>query len=827
MKDKFYNPSSPHFQMRKEGITRLLVVVIAVGILLSSGVVYLMQDRPVYYSPDPNRPPIIEDISNQIFVCEGEALAYEFNAGDPDEDALEFDIYPKYQDPFFVRRTLINQSITKAEIYSGNLTKDEVGKDFMETILVTDGLQTETAATTITVIEINNPPVLKNIGVRTVSLDKSDHTFKEQALALDVETGDYNSGNLEFSTLFLSEETLFGIDRFGIMSFLPDKTHVGVHEIRVCVSDKALENPHQNIDICAQDGGIQVVCDEFELTITQKNSPPTIPSFFPERQNLKGSGSTNLYFNISKFDPDETTPDTSWYADNILIEYDSGEEAAELNYAFGCGVSGPHTIKAEITDGILIDSITWNVTLEHIECPEGIPTGTDVTANLCEEKWACHDWDLCQHAEQSFDFGTLENSLYQEIKSECSRNGWGTENCGFQVRPCFDLNECKTTVKKLPEVHSCYFTLAPSCKDTVRNCHDGSCEFLIDCGGPCPSCPTCSDGIQNQDEESVDCGGSCFNECQIEETFFEKDKVKYTIMIAFAVAVLLLILLLSRITKIKKRLQAPSKHDRISKDKSGVVAVNIALLAIFISPLLISGVSAFEYEEVSPITGLVSRCFPNYVCDSWEECIDGLQSRYCEDVTCGRRDIVERRFCSKPGCQPKIECLGWSECIYTEKIDDFINGQVGFGGYHNRLCRDANDCVESFTEEKACEEYYSLEMERVEQCGKDFLVAVDPSSERQVAKIDLESWQEDKLDITLVQGDQVYCPSCYNGAQDADEEGLDCGGLCKPCTKNFVAPKTLISIAFWLISALFSLLFVREILYMKKTHTLTYKNLIK
>jgi len=39
---------------------------------------------------------------------------------------------------------------------------------------------------------------------------------------------------------------------------------------------------------------------------------------------------------------------------------------------------------------------------------------------------------------------------------------------------------------------------------------------LIDCGGSCEACPTCSDGAQNQGEEGIDCGGSCPNNCVLE-----------------------------------------------------------------------------------------------------------------------------------------------------------------------------------------------------------------------------------------------------------------------------------------------------------------------
>lgn len=48
----------------------------------------------------------------------------------------------------------------------------------------------------------------------------------------------------------------------------------------------------------------------------------------------------------------------------------------------------------------------------------------------------------------------------------------------------------------------------PTCTDGIQN--QG--ETGIDCGGPCAPCPilpTCTDGIQNQGETGVDCGGPC------------------------------------------------------------------------------------------------------------------------------------------------------------------------------------------------------------------------------------------------------------------------------------------------------------------------------
>jgi len=52
---------------------------------------------------------------------------------------------------------------------------------------------------------------------------------------------------------------------------------------------------------------------------------------------------------------------------------------------------------------------------------------------------------------------------------------------------------------------------AASCADGVQNQDESG----VDCGGPCASAcpPTCYDGIQNQGEAAVDCGGPCASVC--------------------------------------------------------------------------------------------------------------------------------------------------------------------------------------------------------------------------------------------------------------------------------------------------------------------------
>ena len=74
---------------------------------------------------------------------------------------------------------------------------------------------------------------------------------------------------------------------------------------------------------------------------------------------------------------------------------------------------------------------------------------------------------------------------------------------GIQTMSCMDLNNCSAAGKTIIKTQKCGYK--PSCEDGVQN-QD---EDAVDCGGVCQPCATCFDGIKNQDEEDVDCGGVC------------------------------------------------------------------------------------------------------------------------------------------------------------------------------------------------------------------------------------------------------------------------------------------------------------------------------
>lgn len=122
-------------------------------------------------------------------------------------------------------------------------------------------------------------------------------------------------------------------------------------------------------DFCGQNGNNKSSCTNFSLTVTVENRRPNITSYYPTNLSLNVNGTSRLLFNITKNDPDGTIPDTYWYVDGFLIERDYGSNYDEFSYSFGCAVSGNHIIKVEITDGLLNDSVQWNLTVNYAECP--------------------------------------------------------------------------------------------------------------------------------------------------------------------------------------------------------------------------------------------------------------------------------------------------------------------------------------------------------------------------------------------------------------------------------------------------------------------------
>ncbi len=479
-----------------------------------------------------NSAPLIGNISDPIYACEGERLNYVFNATDIDEDDLEGDISPKI--PFYLSDPVRSGQVSFFNITSGFLSKgDLLGSPYSEAVYVEDPSEDVDSKTfDIEIIEINNVPVLQDdMGAQTVTvwLTGDDSSFYHVVNVTDIEDGMTADGNLTFNLSWGINEPLFDIGpNDGVMNYSPSVGHEGrVYNLEVCVSDNALVNPHPNVSLCfPRSGNVESACDTFSLTVTNDSRAPEILTYSPNVSTFGVLGTESVLYNVSVYDADGTIPDINWHVDGVLVEHNENVSVDQFAYAFGCGVSGAHSVEIITTDGLLNDSNIWYVNVENVECPVsagGGEGGGGSSDGYCVEDWFCDDWNVCQNVKRSFNSEVLSLEDYSVAREACFQNKEEDERfCGFQVTQCHDLNVCERedpVLLKPTERQFCYFTENPSCFDGITNCHDGACEVLSDCGGPCGACATCSDGKQNQGESDVDCGGPCPYLCEPEVPF--------------------------------------------------------------------------------------------------------------------------------------------------------------------------------------------------------------------------------------------------------------------------------------------------------------------
>ncbi len=697
--------------------------------------------------------PVIS-INSPIFACEKTNLSYFFNITDLNEYMKTADISPR--NIFFLSNHTftpddyefnynVNYTTWAHEIFSVYLNKTHAGgpnsgyANYLRSLLAWDGgepvqlgVNFDLKSITITVIETNTLPNVTTPGVQTIYSKGENSTFYHELWAEDVEDGNISSGNLTANISFQGLH-LFNITPGGIINFTSNTTIASVNNITVCVSDLGLQNPHPNISICNETGLSNYSCVNFSLTITNENRPPNITSYWPLTLEFTTPGQTNNYFNITTYDPDGTIPDVRWYVNNVLVEYDAGSSLSELTYAFPCEVSGLHIVKAVRTDGLLTDEMQWNVTVQEVKCPTPSEGGGGGGPGIrCIQKWACRDWNICESITQKLNKGELSGEEYREAKETCEERGLKEEQCGIQNRFCFDVNECYPEFSEKTEVQTCHYSSNPNCFDGIKNCHQGSCELLIDCGGPCTSCPTCSDGIQNQGEEGIDCGGPCPWSCEEEKPAPPKTNYRYSLLI------LIILLLLYVMNKTFRIIEKRTIH------KSFILSVFLTCLLIFCVVFLYFyssyNVGDFVYKKDARIIGEVKNTSAtlNHIIQ-WQDgtyskefifSIGKVKELEDDDVenmleTNNKQDfslyswspqglalsdkvpikkvedLKEYTIKIEEDCHPSFICGPWSECKVDYGLQE-ISGDGMTYGTATRFCRDTTGCMSDFIYSDRC-----------------------------------------------------------------------------------------------------------------------------
>lgn len=539
-----------------------------------------------------NTAPEIQNLETEIYVCEARQLNHYFNVSDVDGNLDA--VYGVNVDPagvFFgeyLSGQSINQNVLEARLFSVLLRKTHLGIHSLNISVRDQGEQGvpnsrlgDSLMTDIEVLEINNPPEfeIQNQNVWTVG---ENSLFSRQLNVNDVEDGNALNYNLTITNAVGGEETFFDINPSGFIGPYTGFTgDLGIYTVEVCVEDfgygdwgtsGAITLNNGDPTVCLLDDGVTLnegqplfECDSFVLTVTDQNREPIIDNYWNVNLTFNVTGQNNIYFNASAHDPDDPTIgdltddqlDFYWSVDDVLESYQGPISFGEFNYDFPCGIGGPHNVSLRVSDGDLNTSLVWNINVQASACSGGGGGGGGGGGtrqpDACQEQWGCLEWDVCQNATASLELGVLSQDDYDPIFSICT-NGSIEGNCGFQVRNCIDVNACNSTFTQPDLVRQCYFTEGPSCNDGIENCHNGACEVLVDCGGPCQACATCSDGIENQGEQGIDCGGPCPNQCQAPAPP-NYNLIRYVLIGIFFVFISIIIIKIVGIFRARRRVQ--------------------------------------------------------------------------------------------------------------------------------------------------------------------------------------------------------------------------------------------------------------------------------
>lgn len=317
------------------------------------------------------------------------------------------------------------------------------------------------------------------------------------------------------------------------------------------------------------------------------NHAPKIYYYYPEQKNIKGESPIVLFISARDEDNDEIT--LKWYVNNEEVE--TSNAVGEINKSFEFSSSkGTYTIKAEVSDGMEKDYVSWNVILnqdtciDYWECNEWGNCSSDgyryrqcwkvnpecqsnsnkpptklyspECLNLnCTPKYVCGDWGECK---ATFN---LENIIGQEGASSFIE--------GKMYSECVDVNNC-TNIKKVYEKSCVLFVpietkVKKQCqtafyyiKDLITN------ETVLKIKKPTlftgldifffPNettnyCWYCFDGVKNFDETGVDCGGPNCPPCSAKNVFFNlrlKGRYKTLLLFLFIISLTAFILSLIR-----------------------------------------------------------------------------------------------------------------------------------------------------------------------------------------------------------------------------------------------------------------------------------------
>ena len=544
----------------------------------------------------------------------------------------------------------------------------------------------------------------------------------------------------------------------------------------------------ENISIT--DGG-GVDSQEINITIIEINNAPTISPI--ENQSLQTDENTTFSYQITATDQEDGDQESGNLSFNVSIidsegasqSFFSVNSTGGINFDINSSIVGTDNLTICVEDNNLTNphsnitnecntngtslfacttailTITEEVVvIEPTPSPSGGGGGGSIPKKICTPKWVCEPWDNCETLEKAFEVGLINESDSNQFLEICSNNNWNEVFCGIQTRRCKDLKNCNTTYEQPGSLQECYFTIDPSCEDGIKNCHDGSCELLVDCGGPCPTCPTCSDEIQNQNEEGIDCGGPCPWDCKIEKPLLKKSYLKYLLLIILLILLILIIKNAKKIVTLKKKLKEIKLYQII------LILIVLSGLFFYIYPKYKQGDFVFS-EGKDRIGEIKDASLTDYVI-RWQDGTFSKESRFrVEGIRyLDERDIIDtlrennqdelsfytwdkegeiltqgpvpkeespeifslnlnelQNLTTRIGeekCNPKLICGAWGECETSYNFDHIDDPNL-IQDFKKRSCKDSRRCVADFIQTRKCEKVEPVRIEKRTERGTVYI----------------------------------------------------------------------------------------------------------
>jgi hypothetical protein len=285
-----------------------------------------------------NRAPVLAAIGSRS-VDEGQTLNVNLTATDPDGDALTFS-----SSELPTNATLTDHSNgTATFVFNPNYTQ---AGPYEIVFRVSDASLLDTEIVTITVNNINRPPVLAAIGSKSVA--------KNTTLDFNVSATDQDNDAITLTTSELPLNASFTDhgNGTGSFSFTPEQSQIGI----IYIAFRAFD-------------GTALDTEVVQITVTDINEPPVLAEIGPK---FIDEGSS-LVFIISATDPNMTIPALS--ADGLPANasfQDSANGKGLFVFTPDYNQAGVYNVVFRASDGQFVDSEAVEITVNNTNRPPHI-----------------------------------------------------------------------------------------------------------------------------------------------------------------------------------------------------------------------------------------------------------------------------------------------------------------------------------------------------------------------------------------------------------------------------------------------------------------------